>query len=96
MIFCVVASGGLFFPLISLYGFHIWLAWKGASQDVGVLYFEEFTGRDDFQPSRGRWDSTAIDMSPSEPWPLAWPQNDGGAFDGARYCCFLTLEKVRK
>ena len=74
----------------------IWLAWKGATQDAGVLYFEEFTGRDDFQPSRGRWDSTAIDVSPSEPWPLAWPQNDGGAFDGARYCCFLTLEKVRK
>ena len=74
----------------------IWLAWKGASQDAGVLYFEEFTGRDDFQPSRGRWDSTAIDVSPREPWPLAWPQNDGGAFDGARYCCFLTLETLPK
>ncbi len=74
----------------------IWLAWKGASQDAGVLYFEEFTGRDDFQAARGRWNSTAIDLNPGEPWPLIWPQKDDGAFDNARYCCFLTLERLGK
>ena len=72
----------------------IWLAWKGGGQDASVMYFEELTGHDDFQPTRGRWDSKAIDLSPDKPWPLAWPANDAGAFDGARYCCFLTLEQL--
>ena len=61
-----------------------------------MLYFEEFTGRDDFQAARGRWNSTAIDLNPGEPWPLIWPQKDDGAFDNARYCCFLTLERLEK
>ena len=74
----------------------IWLAWKGGNDDASVLYFEALTGQDDFQPTRGRWDSKAIDLSPDEPWPLAWPKDDGGAFDGARYCGFLTLQKLQR
>ena len=59
------------------------------------MYLEEPTGRDDFQPNRGRWDSKAISMKSDEPWPHVWPKNDGGNFDAARYCCFLTLEPLR-
>jgi hypothetical protein len=70
----------------------VWIAWKGASDDASVMYFEEVTNQDDFQPTRGRWDSKAISPRADEPWPLAWPTQDGGGFDNARYCCFLTLE----
>jgi len=72
----------------------IWLAWKGGSDDASVMYFEELTGHDDFQPKRGRWDSKAINANPGEAWPRSWPMRDAGAFDGARYCCFLTLDKL--
>lgn len=73
----------------------IWLVWKGSAGDASVMYLEEPTGRDDFQPNRGRWDSKAISMKSDEPWPHVWPKNDGGNFDAARYCCFLTLEPLR-
>ncbi|MBP88460.1 MAG: hypothetical protein CMJ64_17390 [Planctomycetaceae bacterium] len=74
----------------------IWLAWKGfaSGSDASVMYFEEPAGEDDFQSTRGRWDGKAISMNPDKPWPLAWPKNDGGSFDDARYCCFLTLEPL--
>ena len=74
----------------------IWLTWKGASNDAGVMYLEEPTGQDDFQRSRGRWNSQALNSNPGEPWPRVWPKQDTGAFDGARYCCFLTLTKLRR
>jgi len=72
----------------------IWLAWKGGGGDASVMYFDELTGQDDFQSTRGRWDSKAINQSPDEPWPLTWPKNDAGAFESARYCGFLTLQKL--
>jgi hypothetical protein len=74
----------------------IWLAWKGSASDATVMYLEEPAGQDDFQPTRGRWDSKAISMQPDDPWPLAWPKNDDGNFDNARYCCFLTLATLPK
>ena len=70
----------------------IWLAWKGASDDASVMYFEDATDQDDFQVTRGRWDSQAISPRADDPWPRTWPKQDGGGFDNARYCCFLTLE----
>lgn len=72
----------------------IWVVWKGSTSDASVMYLEEPAGQDDFQPARGRWDSKAISMKPDEPWPQAWPKDDGGSFDDARYCCFLTLETL--
>ena len=48
--------------------------------------------QDDFQVTRGRWDSQAISPRADDPWPRTWPKQDGGGFDNARYCCFLTLE----
>ena len=71
----------------------IWIAWKGASGDANVMYFEDKPRRDDFQTHRGRWDSKAISLSPEEPWPHIWPAGDTGSFDVARYCCFLALTK---
>jgi hypothetical protein len=59
------------------------------------MYLEEPAGQDDFQPTRGRWDSKAISMQPDDRWPLAWPKNDDGNFDDARYCCFFTLATLR-
>jgi len=73
----------------------VWLAWKGASDNTGVMYSEGKPRRDDFQPDRGRWDSKAISLRPDEPWPLSWPSTDKGAFDAARYCCFLTVSKSK-
>ena len=73
----------------------IWLSWKGSGSDASVMYFEDPASQDDFQSTRGRWDSKAISMNPDEPWPLSWPSNDGGSFDDARYCCFLTLEPLQ-
>ena len=71
----------------------IWIAWKGASDNVNVMYFEDEPDRNDFQPDRGRWDSKAISPRPDEPWPHTWPARDTGGFDAARYSCFLTLTK---
>ena len=59
------------------------------------MYLEDSVGNDEFQPDRGRWDSKAISIKSDEPWPTAWPENDSGGFDNARYCCFLTLEPFR-
>jgi hypothetical protein len=73
----------------------IWVAWKGSASHASVMYLEEPAGQDDFHPNRGRWDSKGISLSPDEPWPLIWPKNDGGSFDDARYCCFLTLQPLR-
>ena len=69
----------------------VWIAWKGASDDASVMYFEETPDRDEFQPERGRWDSKAISPRAEEPWPRVWPSRDTGGFDAARYSCFLTL-----
>ncbi|MHC4879262.1 MAG: hypothetical protein ACYTGL_22635 [Planctomycetota bacterium] len=72
----------------------IWLAWKGSANEASVMYLEEPDARDDFQANRGRWDTKAISMNSDEPWPRVWPRNDGGSFDDARYCCFLTLKPL--
>jgi hypothetical protein len=70
----------------------IWIAWKGVSNEASVMYFEDGPGRDDdFQSTRGRWDSEAISYRADAPWPHIWPTRDTGGFDTARYCCFLTL-----
>lgn len=73
----------------------IWVAWKGSASHASVMYLEDSVGNDEFQPDRGRWDSKAISIKSDEPWPTAWPENDSGGFDNARYCCFLTLEPFR-
>ena len=72
-------------------GTPVWIAWKGASGDASVMYFENEPVRDEFQVNRGRWDSKAISHRPDEPWPQTWPVRDTGGFDTARYSCFLTL-----
>jgi hypothetical protein len=72
----------------------IWLAWKSSEGNVKVAYFEERSGPSNFQPDRGRWDSNAIKLNPTEPWPRAWPANDSGGFDSFEYSCFLILEPV--
>ena len=70
----------------------IWLAWKSSGGNVEVAYFEERSEPSSFQLDRGRWDSKAIKLKPTEPWPRTWPASDGGAFDSYEYSCFLTLE----
>ncbi|MCP4891937.1 MAG: hypothetical protein GY904_35780 [Planctomycetaceae bacterium] len=69
----------------------IWLTWKSSGGNVEVAYFEERSGPSNFQPDRGRWDSKAIKLNPAQPWPQAWPANDGGDFDSYEYACFLGL-----
>ena len=72
----------------------IWLAWKGNSMSARIMYVDDRLNQDGFQPDRGRWDSQAISLKSTEPWPSNWPQNDPGHFDTARYCAFLRLEPL--
>jgi hypothetical protein len=73
----------------------IWLAWKGSGARAEVVFSEERSGPNDFQPDRGRWESKVISRDPAESWPMAWPKNDGGGFDAFEYSCFLTLEPLK-
>ena len=52
------------------------------------------SGRDEFQPARGHWDSKAISYRPDEPWPHTCPARDTGGFDAARYSCFLHTHNI--
>lgn len=72
----------------------IWLAWKGNSMSARIMYVDDRLNQDGFQPDRGRWDSQAISLKSTEPWPNNWPQDDPGHFDTARYCAFLRLEPL--
>lgn len=73
----------------------IWLAWKSSGGNAQIAFFEDRSGPSDFQPDRGRWDSKAIKLDSAEPWPRAWPANDGGEFDLYEFSCFLTLEELQ-
>ena len=74
----------------------IWLVWKSADQNVEVAYFEKHSTPSDFQSVRGRWDSKVIRLNAESPWPRVWPGTDGGTFDSAEYCCFLTLAPLKQ
>ncbi len=70
----------------------IWLAWKGTGGTVYVKYQEEPGSNGDFQSTRGRWDSKAVDGDENNAWPTAWPDGDGGGFDDYWYSCYLTVQ----
>jgi hypothetical protein len=72
----------------------IWLAWKGVGGKVYVNYQEPPGSNDDFQTTRGRWESKAIDSEENKAWPLTWPADDSGGFDDYWYSCYLTLQQA--
>jgi len=70
----------------------IWLAWKGNEAKASISFQEYHEPQSNFQTSRGRWNSKAINPSADTPWPAKWPNDKEGGFDAAWYSCFLTLE----
>ncbi len=71
----------------------VWLAWKGTGGKVCLRYQEGFGSSGDFQMTRGRWESQAIDSDEDTAWPTTWPPDDGGGFEDYGYSCYLTLHK---
>jgi len=71
----------------------VWLAWKGTGGKVSLRYQEGFGSGGDFQTTRGRWGSKAIDSDESTPWPTTWPADDGGGFEDYWYSCYMTLQQ---
>jgi hypothetical protein len=71
----------------------IWLAWKAAGGQVNLRYQEQPGPTGDFQSTRGRWDSKAIDNDENKPWPTTWPADDKGRFEDYWYSCYLTVQQ---
>ena len=70
----------------------IWLAWKGTGGIACLKYDELPSSHSNFQNTRGRWDSKAIDSDENKPWPTTWPASDRGGFEDYWYSCYLTLQ----
>jgi hypothetical protein len=71
----------------------IWIAWKGTGGKVHVKYQEEAGSNGDFQTTRGRWESKAIDSDENKAWPTTWPTGDAGGFEPFWYSCYLTFQQ---
>jgi len=71
----------------------IWIAWKGTGGKVHVKYQEEPGSNGDFQTTRGRWESKAIDSDENKAWPTTWPSGDAGVFEDYWYSCYLTFRQ---
>ena len=71
----------------------IWLAWKGTGGRVNLKYQEGFGSSGDFQTTRGRWESQAVDSDENMAWPTTWPADDGGGFEDFWYSCYLTFQQ---
>jgi len=70
----------------------IWLAWKGTGGKLHIQYQEGLGSGGDFQTTRGRWESKAIDSDENKVWPTSWPAADAGGFDDYSYSCYLTFQ----
>lgn len=70
----------------------IWIAWKGTGGKVHVAFHRAYEPSGGFQPDRGRWHSTAVDINQGTPWPAEWPGSDGGSFEDFWYSVYMTIQ----
>ena len=71
----------------------LWIAWKGTGGEVHVKFQDGPGSNCDFQGTRGRWESKAIESDENKAWPTTWPAGDAGRFENFWYSCCLTVQQ---